>query len=157
MSLLSSPPSLSSNSILCLAVDGRKQGKGMLDLLLNCGWIPTNDSSRTKGYLLSTFPSLAGLNHLLDAEGNEVAQQDEQEDSWLAVLEPLQIGLAWSYISYHFLSWASLFLGIRTARPATINRGNENRAGVTVLQLRPVDSYLMVLVRLLVRPGHYSC
>jgi hypothetical protein len=49
----------------------------------------------------------------LDAEGNEVAQQDEQEDSWLAVLEPLQIGLAWSYISYHFLSWASLFLGIR--------------------------------------------
>jgi hypothetical protein len=62
---------------------------------------------------LSTFPSLAGLNHLLDAEGNEVAQQDEQEDSWLAVLEPLQIGLAWSYISYHFLSWASLFLGIR--------------------------------------------
>jgi hypothetical protein len=30
---------------------------------------------------LSTFPSLAGLNHLLDAEGNEVAQQDEQEDS----------------------------------------------------------------------------
>jgi hypothetical protein len=63
----------------------------------------------------------------------------------LLVLEPLQIGLAWSYISYHFLSWASLFLGIRTARPATINRGNENRAGVTVLQLRPVDSYLMVL------------
>jgi len=28
-------------------------------------------------------------------------------------------------------SWASLFLGIRTARPATINRGNENRAGGT--------------------------
>jgi hypothetical protein len=40
----------------------------------------------------------------LDAEGNEGAQQDEQEDSWLAVLEPLQIGLAWSYISYHFRS-----------------------------------------------------
>jgi hypothetical protein len=61
-------------------------------------------------WFLSTFPSLAGLNHLLDAEGNEVAQQDEQEDSWLAVLEPLQIGLAWSYISYHFLSWASLLM-----------------------------------------------
>jgi hypothetical protein len=41
----------------------------------------SNGSSRTKGYFLSTFPSLAGLNHLLDAEGNEVAQQDEQEDS----------------------------------------------------------------------------
>jgi hypothetical protein len=27
-------------------------------------------------WFLSTFPSLAGLNHLLDAEGNEVAQQD---------------------------------------------------------------------------------
>jgi hypothetical protein len=32
-------------------------------------------------WFLSTFPSLAGLNHLLDAEGNEGAQQDEQEDS----------------------------------------------------------------------------
>jgi hypothetical protein len=38
MSLLSSPPSLSSDGVLCLAVDSRKQGKGMLDLLLNGGW-----------------------------------------------------------------------------------------------------------------------
>jgi hypothetical protein len=51
------------------------------------------------------FPSFSWvLTISLDAEGKWSKPTDEQEDSWLAVLRTLQIGLAWSYISYHFPS-----------------------------------------------------
>jgi hypothetical protein len=60
MSLLSSPPSLSSNSILCLAVDGQQPGTsaGSSDEMLNCGRTSSRQALRHVGTIAIIQPTV---------------------------------------------------------------------------------------------------
>jgi hypothetical protein len=136
MSLLSSPPSLSSNSVFCA-------WRLTVDIVAHVGWGITRDLSLHVGswafypqlytnflccavmskpsnpknllsqelqslfWFLSTFPSLAGLNHLLDAEGNEVAQQD----TWLSYRRKHRSGTSQNELFNHPLGCSGGFLG----------------------------------------------